>query len=247
MISLSRADVAKVAKMNDTQLAYLIKTNVLGADVGGQRKRFSPLETRLAIVAAVMSESGADPNALKGPIDWLRNAATYPEDIDVPDDVAQARLTAMFERFKGMFPDDAELRKISVEILSYNLMAIERSPYLYLQGRVDPQDITIRELAKDAKKGIKKPPAEVMQPYIEQAKMLLNAPRRWTLPQVLQVDTAIEFELATTGQGQVFFQHAFYEKRWGASLRKELSLMQGFSHWTTIDLTALFAARPILV
>ncbi|MGK7661950.1 MULTISPECIES: hypothetical protein [unclassified Marinovum] len=236
--------------MSETQLAYLIKLEVLKADVGGQRKRFSPFETRMAIVAAALQDNGANPHSIKEPIEWLRDAATYPESVEIPDDVVRAKVAIVTERFRHVFKKEhGEMRDFCVEWLAYTLLASERSTDIFLSDRMDVKEATIAHIAEymgNDKELSEVKASDIFAPFKQRAAELLTVPPSWTLDEVNSAELAVQFEASAIGKAPLFFQCAASEDNWATRMNKDIAGMDGFTHWTTVDLTGLFKQRPIL-
>lgn len=78
MATLSRQDIASWAGITLRQLDHFGTAGVAAADVGGERKRFSLLEARLAVIAGRCLKNGMTPRALVEPIAVLREYAQWP-------------------------------------------------------------------------------------------------------------------------------------------------------------------------
>lgn len=246
MISLSRADAATVSGMSESELNYMIKLGILGADVGGQRKRFSPLETRLAIVAGAAMESGCKPNVMKDPIIWLRAAATYPEDVCIPDDPAVVMKRLQFSRYKALNNGDERVEKLTKEYLAYSALASDLAPDLFVADKIDAKEIAVGILADELRNKNKAASNALFDTYLAKAEIEMGVGDCWSADHCNAIELALSFELATIGKRQVFFQFAADDDHWATRLSTALTSLDGFTHWNTISLTALFAKRPIL-
>lgn len=245
MISLNRADVCAVSGLTESQLSHLIKISALAADVGGQRKRFSVLETRMATIASAALETGTSAQSLVEPLNWLRDAVIYPEFVSQHDDPIEILLATEIRKWVNIYKNTDLSQELTVEWLSYDLFAKEYCSEQFLERRLDSQEIFVDFVAR--KDEIERAGwiERLESEYKERAKTICENGTVIEMEEFQKAETALDFELASKGIRSCFFQYSCKGDSWRTLLSRKVEPIEGYASWVTIDLTSLFRTRPI--
>lgn len=245
MSPLSRSDVSRLAGITLKQLDHFGTAGVAAADVGGERKRFSIAEARMAVIAGRCLKYGMTPRALVEPINWLRKYVRWPEVEGFSKNLPEIEIEVMLAESLRVIPDadiafDKKVRSLAKRLYAY---ALGRHIYFptYDQGKAESEayeaavasdNISERTRAEEAAK---------------QARKMLAEPAKWSQEERGQVRAALEFELACRGERDFFFHLTTGDDSWKTFVSDTVGRVEGESTWLVIDIRTLFRERGAII
>jgi hypothetical protein len=240
--NLSRADVASWAGITLRQLDHFGTACVAAADVGGERKRFSIDEARMAVIAGRCLSYGMTPRSLVDPIDWLRKYVRWPEIEGLPKSLPEIEIELLADRIRGIsdFPLEERTKTVARHLFAHVMgrrvhlpshKEVEACDADY-EAALKSADINARSRAEDATK---------------RAENMLNEPRKWSIEEIYQAERALQFELACRGETDLFFHLATGDDSWKTFVDDKVSRVEGEATWLVIDIRTLFRERGALI
>lgn len=244
MSTLSRSDVSEWAGITLRQLDHFGTAGVAAADVGGERKRFSVDEARLAVIAGRCLRYGMTPRALVGPIDWLRKYTRWPT-VDLPNSLPEIEMETMLAESLRIIPDSDISAEKKIHSLAKRLYAHALGRHIHFptyeeskasseayQAALTSENITDRSRAADATR---------------RAEQMLAVAPKWSVEDRNQAISALKFELACRGERDMFFHLATGDDTWKTFVDNQLSRIEGEATWLVIDIRTLFRERGALI
>jgi hypothetical protein len=242
MSSLSRGYVSKWAGITLRQLDHFGTAGVAAADVGGERKRFSVAEARMAVIAGRCLKYGMTPRALVEPIDWLRNHARWPAIENLPKHLAEIDAELSADRLRSIeeFPFEEK-----VKVVAPRLFGFSTGRYVHIQTH--KQYEAIRTDYEAALKSDDLNQRSHAEEATKRANKMLSEPRKWSIEEIYQAERALRFEMACRGEADLFFHLATGEESWKTFVTENVSRIEGEATWLVIDIRTLFRERGALI
>lgn len=239
-----------------TQMDYLAKLDVLAPDVGGQRKRFSLGEARLAVIAGCAIENGVSPRVLKGPIQWLRDNVLWPADIDLPESPADKMLEIEADRARSISRDELAKDHMVRYLASYVYTLRNSSDPLSISGKERSEIFEKAEAAEAAATkagamlGAGSEGVSAVQAALSQAQKLLNHKIKWDGETYQRLYYPLKFDLACMGKRDFFIGLVARETEdgveWNIRIDTSAVRIEAEHAWLTIDVRRLFSDRTAI-
>lgn len=242
MSSLSRGDVSQWAGITLRQLDHFGTAGVAAADVGGERKRFSVAEARIAVIAGRCLKYGMTPRALVEPIGWLRSYVRWPRIEGLPKNLSEIEIELIADRIRGVhdFPPDERTR-----VVARKLFAFSTGHHISLPSHDDVEAMTARYEAALKSDNINE--RSRAEDAIKRAETMLAEPQKWSIEDIYQAERALQFEFACRGETDLFFHLATGEDSWKTFVADKVSRIEGEATWLVIDIRTLFRQRGALI
>jgi hypothetical protein len=236
---ISRTTIAALAGVKPAQFDYLRELDIVRPDIGDQRKGYSPFEARLAVIAGRAMSYGLTPNAIAGPIAWLRTQISWP--LNLSTEIAEAAVELEADRIRPLYDDQP---KICTDILAAWLFSISLAGI----GAFEISHDVRKERLENAKQSDSDLALNQVRISERRAREMLKQPRKWPNSEEFRaVERAIDFELACKGKRNLFLHVATGADNWKTFLNANVMQMEGESAWLVIDIRRLFADRNFTI
>lgn len=244
--SYSRSAVSEWSGIDGSQLEYAVKQGVLIPDVGGARKRFSLLESRMAVVTGALLPYVSAPSNLRGPIAWLREKASFPA-VDLPRSLSDLVMEVEFERARRISELGAPSDFLRSSLL--DRLFADRFDFVRFQGSYrTAEEFRAARLELSSMDG--KDPAEIMRPFEREVDERLSIPRLWTDDDFEKIETALSLELAFRGKKFIGFSVAFSADSFAAELTNDMATVGmelEATAFVVLSISRLFRSRDTLL
>lgn len=233
---ISRATVASMSGIRPAQFDYLRELDIVRPDIGDQRKGYSPLEARLAVIAGRAIACGMSPQAISEPMKWLREQVAWP--VELPEDnLAEAVIQFEAERYRMLEGQQGLYREILARWI-YGLSSGDGYFEITQNGHDDR-----KRLLDEAKRSDALEIQKQVQLAEDRAKELLKAPSQWSYDRFREIERALEFELACQRKRDQFFHISVSADSWKTRLSWNVEQVETESAWLVISIRRLFTDR----
>ncbi|KGB81934.1 hypothetical protein JT55_10270 [Rhodovulum sp. NI22] len=212
------------------------------ADVGNVRKRFSIPEARLVVIAGAAIANGITPQALAGPIGWLREYATYPE-AELPPRIEDKSIVATAQICRQLagssLQNDAEDPYDQYYVSVASALMRRDGPDFF--SSVDDENkifcnvLNGKHGSEDQKRA---------QSCMEEAERILKEePNIVPADQWRKLHEAVNFEAAALGRKDLFLNIKADETNWKTQIDTRPAKLEFEASWLVIDIRQLFLSR----
>ncbi|MCW5703773.1 MAG: hypothetical protein KIT82_14475 [Bradyrhizobium sp.] len=241
---ISRSTVAAMAGLKPAQFEYLRELDIVRPDVGDQRKGYSPLEARLAVIAGRAMACGMTPKAIAEPMKWLRGQVTWPAELP-EGNLPEAVIEFEAERYRMFVDVRKDQTEQVVQVLArwiYDLSTEDGSMEMSESAHEHRKRVFAEAFCSDSPEKIDR-----ARRAEARSRELLAIPQKWTYERFREIEQALEFELACQRKRDQFFHISSSPASWKARLSFKLEEVDTESAWIVIAIRRLFTDRIFLV